>query len=835
MDNFEEYQRVEVVSSTIDLIDEDCFDEDDINDGVPVEETDSREGTVDQSVSVEDHCSISQAYGKHLREFIRLIKFEIERCQKKQNILSKRIEILENQPTNPAARKNWYHLFGFPYFKDKSFFPCPMNEDQRLKLYRHELDYCKLDPVRRWNASDCLKLERGIRSNAIEKKTTGYMVQRGAIMEEFVNLPNLPKEKTAELNEKLRKIEELMEAVKDMNTKVLVGDVNTEYDWMKIASLEFGDQRSSEEIEAMWKLCRHPSINRKHWTRSENEALSEIVKKYKKQNWAEIASALNTNRSEFQCVIQYQRKLNTDLLNSRWTEDEDKMLKYLVENSRIEDYIPWATISLCMKNRTRVQIYNRWTFSLNPAIKKGRFTEKEDCLILAGVKHFGEDFGRIAELLPGRNSVQISVRYKMVLSREGPRGRFTVDEDMQLLKLVEKHGKNWKVIASEHHIPRSRAQVRHRYKVLEEWLSKNPDATVSSAPRRDLGDYSKRNANIWMRIQRSLNAIKKTKKKDEGIDKEDMKLLQDIMAKCGSKMRFPRNCGRKKKAASKADILLNRLLKPCYLLPSGRTKAIFTEGDIQKRQNIMHKFINILKARFAFPFDESVIIDDPVWNEADERILLALKKKYDEENFKKEEEGTSIQVDASEKAKEQAGSSQSIVPFYRLENNISSTLPDNFPAFIRNVIGLRTVLLSRENLKMWQGKRGNKNEVISLPAFRPASQALQDEGKGCFSMEESAKLFSERMFSIFYWPVLLARVAPEFDNTELMQPGSETFQADQPPAKKSKKRGLKDSNRTKRILMRERWKKFREQQEKKKTGHSSFRSAARAKRELSMN
>ena len=39
-----------------------------------------------------------------------------------------------------------------------------------------------------------------------------------------------------------------------------------------------------------------------------------------------------------------------------------------------------------MDGRTKTQVFNRWSYSINPAIKKGRFTKEEDIMILVGVQ-----------------------------------------------------------------------------------------------------------------------------------------------------------------------------------------------------------------------------------------------------------------------------------------------------------------------------------------------------------------------------------------------------------------------------------------------------------------
>ncbi|XP_071455297.1 snRNA-activating protein complex subunit 4-like [Hetaerina americana] len=832
----------------IDLVDENYADEDYMNDGVPVRESEedySGEGNPStEEAGSQKNYSLNHAYVQQLTELKRIIKIKIQRCKEKQEIISKRVKDLEKQSMNPLSRKNWYHVFGYPYFKDKNFFPCPINDDHRRKMLKNEIDYHKLRSIRRWTEADCLKLEEAVKANAIEKKSSHLMSQRGLVLEKLRDHETTEKEK-AVLNDDLNRIQKEINKIKNLNPESLYGDINTQFDWMKITAEEFGELRSSEEVQAMWVLCRHPSINRKHWTQTENVALRDIAKRHKEQDWASIARELNTNRSEFQCVVQYQRKLNTDFINHWWTAEEDEMLKYLVDRCRVNHYIPWATVSMCMKNRTRQQVYNRWMFSINPSIKKGRFTVEEDCLILAGIKHFGLDATKIAELLPGRTSVQVSARYKMCLSRDGPLGQWSVEEDMRLLKLVETHGKKWNLLALEHFTTRSRSQIRHRYMYLEDWLSKNPDCSVSKAPRRDLGDHNRRNSNLWSTIQAALTLSKRQRKDDKDIDREDLELLK-VIIESNEKPKRSNVIGRKKKTFTKADKLLYQLGKVCYILTPGRNKVFFTEEEFQKRESMVLKVLNGLQSHLAFPFDESVIDNDSAWNLSDKSILLRLKEKYDLEDYTASfgngsngargivnNEGFSERSSVSEVTSNSVVALPSSVPLYKPENNMNASFLEIFPGFIGNIVGFRTILLSRPNLRMWRAS--SANDSVAVPALRPSSQVLQERGAKCFSKEESAKLFSERLFSLFFWPTQLVRYPPDFDDTTFVQPNPSAEKmspSSAPPRRKGKRRTMKQQARGKKLLMKERWKKIREEKSKSKsqTSHSSSQSGAKSKR-----
>ncbi|KAG8236579.1 hypothetical protein J437_LFUL015765, partial [Ladona fulva] len=348
------------------------------------------------------------------------------------------------------------------------------NYDDLSELCDRDLDPDDLELVENEERvpSDCKKLEEAVKANAIEMKTSELIKMQGNVLQKLRS-SDLSAAEEKRLSAELRGINQKIQCVKNMNTIALFGDVNKSFDWLKITAEAFGELRCSEEVQAMWVLCRHPSINRKHWTVAESRALKEIALRNKEQDWANIAVELNTNRSQFQCVIQYQRHVNEDLLNHKWTDEEDEMLRRVISKCRVGDTIPWSTVTMCMTNRTRTQVYHRWQNSINPDIRKGRFTAEEDCLIMAGVKRFGKDFSRISELLPGRTTAQIYARY-------------TQEEDALLLKLVEEEGCDKWYKLTKHFNGRNRNQVRHRYNFLKEWRARNPDSAIDEAPRRNV-------------------------------------------------------------------------------------------------------------------------------------------------------------------------------------------------------------------------------------------------------------------------------------------------------------------------------------------------------------
>lgn len=136
---------------------------------------------------------------------------------------------------------------------------------------------------------------------------------------------------------------------------------------------------------------------------------------------------------------------------------------------------------------------------MDPEINRSRFTIEEDCILMAAVKEYGQNFQNFpANLLPGRTSVQIRNRYNNVLKHVGQRDHWSLDYDTRLMELVQKYGESDWVKVSKELGSHNRTSCRSRYNTIKRFLEKNPNSTIENVPRRKRAFSTNVTANNWM-------------------------------------------------------------------------------------------------------------------------------------------------------------------------------------------------------------------------------------------------------------------------------------------------------------------------------------------------
>lgn len=104
--------------------------------------------------------------------------------------------------------------------------------------------------------------------------------------------------------------------------------------------------------------------SRQMFTPKEDKQLLELVKEYGDRNWRVISKKME-NRTTRQCRERYRNYLSPNLTNGPWTAEEDLLL----EQKYVELGPKWAAISQFFKNRSDVNIKNRWASNRHKALR----------------------------------------------------------------------------------------------------------------------------------------------------------------------------------------------------------------------------------------------------------------------------------------------------------------------------------------------------------------------------------------------------------------------------------------------------------------------------------
>jgi len=106
----------------------------------------------------------------------------------------------------------------------------------------------------------------------------------------------------------------------------------------------------------------------KRWTKAQDAALRESVRLHGEKNWKAIAERV-PGRNHAQCLQRWRKVLKPGLVKGHWSFEEDKILEVLVKQSCNN----WGQIAEQIPGRTPKQCRERWRNHLDPSINKGGY------------------------------------------------------------------------------------------------------------------------------------------------------------------------------------------------------------------------------------------------------------------------------------------------------------------------------------------------------------------------------------------------------------------------------------------------------------------------------
>lgn len=100
-----------------------------------------------------------------------------------------------------------------------------------------------------------------------------------------------------------------------------------------------------------------------------------------------------------------------------WTQEEDKQLKFLVEEQKITN---WVTISNYFNKRSNKDCRDHYLFQLSPNVVRRKWTIEEEAILLEKFKEFGPKWVKLTSFFDKRSPDDLRNRIKLIQKRKKP-------------------------------------------------------------------------------------------------------------------------------------------------------------------------------------------------------------------------------------------------------------------------------------------------------------------------------------------------------------------------------------------------------------------------------
>jgi hypothetical protein len=248
-------------------------------------------------------------------------------------------------------------------------------------------------------------------------------------------------------------------------------------DWVTVAALVPG--RKNVQCRSRWIDVVDPAheTNAGKWTPEEDAKLTAAVTKHGKAWFAE--ATMVPGRLNLQCRRRWINKVNR-ANQVEWKREEDAKLIEAVKKYGTD----WFAVAALVSGRTNVQCQSRWTNTVDPDIEmKGRWKPEEDAKLMEAVEKHGKQWVVVAAMVPGRTNQMCNRRWAQTLDPSNWKipGKWTSAEVAKLTEAIRIHGKKWVKVAAM--VPgRTDKQCRNRWVDMGDML--DPANGKDRKPRR---------------------------------------------------------------------------------------------------------------------------------------------------------------------------------------------------------------------------------------------------------------------------------------------------------------------------------------------------------------
>ncbi|KAI8452045.1 Homeodomain-like protein [Phakopsora pachyrhizi] len=133
------------------------------------------------------------------------------------------------------------------------------------------------------------------------------------------------------------------------------------------------------------------------------------------QNWQAVAN--HCGRSSNQCINRWSKTLRPDIKKGKWDRTEDEALR----NAVAACGMVWKDVAPRVRGRTDAQCRERWCNILDPRIVVGNWTAQEDERILSMRDRDGKTWSEISKTFNGKRTDNHCMRRYSELTRSIPK------------------------------------------------------------------------------------------------------------------------------------------------------------------------------------------------------------------------------------------------------------------------------------------------------------------------------------------------------------------------------------------------------------------------------